>query len=88
VLHRIDRALPVRLDDERLMATFLEYEPEHVIVNDMVFQRASGQWELKKSAYRKLRLEPQRLTARLSELGYREPHFSIERGLVTLLAQA
>lgn len=84
----IDRALPVRLDAERLMATFLEYQPEHVVVNDMVFQQASGQWELKKSAYRKLRVDPQRLTSRLGELGYREPRYSIERGLVTLLAQA
>ena len=40
------------------MTCFLEYEePNTVVVNDLVYLRGSdGQWTLKKSAYRKLRL--------------------------------
>jgi hypothetical protein len=47
-----DRMIPVRMDEERLLATFLEYEPEHVVVHDFVFDRSEGKWDF---------LTPQRL---------------------------
>lgn len=54
----LDRFLPVRSDDNRIMTCFLEYEgPDTVVVNDLVYLRnGDGQWSLRKSAYRKLRL--------------------------------
>jgi hypothetical protein len=38
------------------MATFLEYEAEHVNVHDMVFVREPSGWTMHKSAYKKVRL--------------------------------
>lgn len=54
----LDRFLPVRSDETRIMTCFLEYEgPDTVVVNDLVYVRSpGGQWALRKSAYRKLRL--------------------------------
>ena len=54
----LDRFLPVRSDENRIMTCFLEYEgPNTVIVNDLVYLRSrDGQWSLNKSSYRKLRL--------------------------------
>lgn len=83
-----DRAIPVRLDDQRLMVTFLEYEPTHVVVNDMVLERQGDNWQMRKSAYRKLRLAPSRFAQLLSDLGYRNIRQSSERGFWTTIADA
>lgn len=54
----LDRFLPVRSDETRIMTCFLEYEgPDTGVVNDLIYVRShDGQWGLNKSAYRKLRL--------------------------------
>lgn len=51
-----ERAIPVKTDDERIMATFLEYEYEYVNVHDMIFVKEASGWTMRKSAYKKLRL--------------------------------
>jgi len=55
-LHGLDRFVPVRGDNERIMTCFLEYEPDTVIVHDLIYLRQGEGWDLRKSAYRKLRL--------------------------------
>ncbi len=40
-LQGVDRAIPLRMDDERIMATFLEYEANRINVHDMVFVRGA-----------------------------------------------
>lgn len=86
-LKGVDRAIPVRLDSDRLLTTFLEYDPEHVTVNDLLFLRTGGGWELRKSAYRKLRLSPAKFTGLLSDLGFAHVRQSTERGFTTTFAE-
>lgn len=38
------------------MTCFLEYEPQTVLVHDLIYVRQGKKWELRKSCYRKLRL--------------------------------
>ena len=84
----IDRALPVKLDEDRLMATFLEYETQHVVVNDLLFTRDNGVWSMQKSAYRKLRLSPQIVTAQLNKSGFSTIRcLPGERGFVHVIAK-
>lgn len=83
----IDRAIPVRLDDNRLMATFLEYEPEHVVVNDMIFTRDNGPWTMHKSSYRKLRLPVAKVATLLKTIGFKSVDQSTERGFTTIVAR-
>ena len=52
----LDRFLPIRSDSERIMMCFLEYEPDTVVVHDLIHIRHGEGWELRKSCYRKLRL--------------------------------
>ena len=87
-LKGIDRAIPVRLDDERLMSTFLEFEIDHVVVNDMIFVREDDKWTMRKSAYRKLRLAPQRAVDMLKRLRFGSIQQSINRGFSTITAIA
>lgn len=67
----VDRFIPVRSDDERVMTCFLEYEEEdRVIVTDLIYQRQVDGWKLLKSAYRKLRLSPAWVRAELEVRGF------------------
>ena len=65
----LDRIIPVRSDDSRIMTTFLEYEEEHVNVHDMIYVREGVRWVLHKSVYRKLRLSAGRRSNCSSKLG-------------------
>jgi hypothetical protein len=52
----VDRAIPGRLDEDKIMITFLEYEPLHLSVHDVVFLEYAGGWSTQESAYKKLRV--------------------------------
>jgi len=70
-LFGLDRFIPVRSDNRRVMTCFLEYEtPETVVVHDLVNLRdGDGNWTLHKSSYRKLRLPAKWVMAELSASG-------------------
>ena len=82
----IDRAIPVRLDDTSLMATFLEYTDRHVNVHDMAFDRLHGEWKMAKSSYRKLRLSGDEIASMLTDIGFGDIQKSVERGFVLISA--
>lgn len=82
-----DRAIPVRLDDERIMATFLEYEEERVNVHDMVFEKGEDGWQMRKSAYPKLRLGVEAVLDLLRGNGFRIVERGEERGFATIVAR-
>jgi len=66
----LDRFLPVHADADRIMMCMLEYEPETVVVNDLVYVREATGWSLRKSSYRKLRLRPADLADEMTSLGF------------------
>ncbi len=86
-LKGIDRAIPVRLDEHQLMSTFLEFEPEHVVVNDMMFVQQDGRWTMSKSCYRKLRLAPAVVIEHLERIGFHSIELKSERGFCTIVAR-
>jgi len=65
-----DRFIPVRSEEERIMLCALLYEPEHVVVNDLVYIRSQGEWTLHKSSYRKYRIDPSWLVGELRTIGF------------------
>jgi hypothetical protein len=67
----LDRFIPVRSDDRRVMTCFLEYETaETVVVHDLINLRDDdGNWTLHKSSYKKLRLPAEWVIAELSAAG-------------------
>jgi SAM-dependent methyltransferase len=67
----VDRFLPVRGDDRRIMTCFLEYESaDAVVVSDLVHVRGENGWTLEKSSYRKLRLSQQWVADALTKAGF------------------
>jgi len=45
----LDRFLPIRADSDRIMTCVLEFETDHVVINDLIYVREGGGWSLHKS---------------------------------------
>lgn len=80
--------IPVRREAERVFTCALDFEPERVLVTDILHEWRDGRWIERRSSYPKLRLAPARVRARLAELGFVLEHDTSAGGLVTLLAAA
>jgi SAM-dependent methyltransferase len=84
----LDRFLPVRSDNEKIMTCFLEYESEeHVVVNDVVHLRAQQGWSMEKSSYLKLRLPAAWVVEALRNVGFRLRSQGMAGRLVLIVAQ-
>jgi SAM-dependent methyltransferase len=64
------RFIPVKSDADRILTCFLEYAADHVDVHDMLHESDGEAWRLRVSTYRKLRLDPQWISASLSDRGF------------------
>lgn len=83
-----DRVIPVRMEDDRIMVTFLEYEADHVNVHDTLFERGTQGWEAKTSAYRKLRIGTEEVAGFLERAGFRVVSRGEDGGFVRIVARA
>src|SRR5260370_27929100 len=66
----LDLFIPIRGYNHGIMMCFLEYEPETVIVHDLIYVRQGDGWDLRKSSYRKLRLSLLWLCTQLEPQGF------------------
>jgi len=80
------RFIPVRSDETRILTCFLEYEPEVVLVHDILHQRTQEGWQTRVSHYRKLRLLPEQLIASLESHGFNVRREVGMKGMVRLVA--
>lgn len=85
-LESLDRFIPVRNDDHTIFTCFLEYEPEHVKVHDLVYERVDSSWNLKKSFYRKCRVPFAWIKEILTAEGFHLHLATLDNGLITIIA--
>jgi len=76
----------VRADADRIMTCFLEYGDHHVTVHDLLHEHEDGRWRQTVSSYPKLRLAPEWVTSKLSELGLRVKRSVTPSGMVRIVA--
>lgn len=69
-LQGLQRFIPVRSDDSRIFTCFLEYADDRVQVHDIIHERTGSVWDMKVSAYWKLRLDPAWVKQRLEDHGF------------------
>ena len=69
-LSGLDRFIPVQSDADRIMVCVLDYEPDKVVVQDLIHTRDANGWTLHKSSYRKLRVAPKDVAGQLRILGF------------------
>jgi len=82
------RFVAVKNDADRILTCFLEYEESHVNVHDLVHERDGSAWRQRVSAYRKLRLSPDRVAAALERAGFQVRPQAGLSGMVRLVAEA
>jgi hypothetical protein len=86
-LKKLDRFIPVRSDSKNIFTCFLEYEKDHVRVNDIIYERTGNQWVMKKSYFRKLRISPQWMNESLQKTGFTIEKHAIVNGMETIIAR-
>lgn len=80
------RFIPVRSDERQILTCFLEYQKSTVMVHDILHVRGEHGWEMKVSAYPKLRLDPNWAEAFCRCLGLNTRLGKGPRGMVRLIA--
>jgi len=65
-----ERFIPVKSDADRILTCFLEYEPDHINVHDLLHERIASAWQQRVSTYRKLRLSPEWVSEGLRARGF------------------
>jgi SAM-dependent methyltransferase len=84
-LRDLDRVIPLGAWDDLVMTCFLEYAASTVKVHDLVWVRQPDGWRFRKGVYRKLRLAPARVTARLTAAGFAVERHDAPGGMVALV---
>ena len=85
-LEGINRFIPVKNDSENIFTCILEYEKDHVIVNDMIYKKIKGDWKMDASSYTKLRIHPDWVRKELMKSGFSINLCEIEKGWITVIA--
>jgi SAM-dependent methyltransferase len=80
------RFIPVRSDSDRILTCFLEAANDRINVHDVIHERDQGQWTLKVSSYRKLRLAPAVVETVLKQHGLKVRVEAGPRGMVRIVA--
>lgn len=83
----LDRFIPVRSDDDMILTCFLDYEPDAVLVHDLVYRRHECKWSFSRSCYRKLRLAPNWIVDQLIHNGFAIEKLEDDRGMITVIAR-
>ena len=84
-LRDLERVIPLGAWDDLVMTCFLEYEASTVKVHDLIWVRQPDGWRFRKGVYRKLRLAPARVTARLAAAGFAVERHEAPAGMVALV---
>ncbi|MCG8695631.1 MAG: class I SAM-dependent methyltransferase [Minwuiales bacterium] len=82
----LDRFIPVRSTDERIMTCFLEDRGDTVLVHDLIHERGPDGWQLEKSAYPKLKLSPGWVREQLKAAGFSPGFERTVRGMTVMAA--
>lgn len=83
----VQRFIPVKSDENRILTCILEYHPEMVTVTDLLQEKSKEGWQQKVSSYQKVRISPQQVLEVLESNGaFVVFNDSIDR-MQTLIAQ-
>lgn len=83
----IDRIIPVKSDETKILTCILDYEDEFVNTTDLLHERTNGVWKQKVSSYKKVRLVTTEIVDYLEANGMTIKFNQIVNGLTTIIAK-
>lgn len=81
----LDRFIQVKSDDNRILTCFLENDCEAVKVFDLLQEKIDGKWELKKSFYRKIKINSEWLLTEMRKIGFSIELHKLPSGMDVIL---
>lgn len=85
-LEGIERFIPVKSDENKILTCVLDYEDDYVNVTDLLYEKTEGKWNTKVSSYRKVRLLTNDVIKQLENLGMRMDTCDVINRLITIIA--
>jgi len=85
-LKGVNRFIPVQSNEDRILTCFLEYEPDHINVYDIIHEKTEMGWKMTASNYKKLRIDVEWVKEKLQELGFHSSFYELRNGFITLVA--
>lgn len=80
------RFIPVKSDENRILTCFLEYEPSHIKVTDLLHEKTTNGWIQEASAYHKVRIAPTEVEEILRKNQLKIHFKNVEKGFYTVIA--
>lgn len=85
-LKGVDRFIPVKSDDTKIMTCMLEFEDDFVNVTDLLHEKTDDVWKQRVSAYKKVRLDTNDVVEQLELSGMTIKFNRIVNRLTTIIA--
>lgn len=82
----LDRFIPVKSDDTKILTCILDYEDEFVNVTDLLYEKTNAVWIQKVSTYKKVRLFTSEVVEQLEANGMTIKFNQIVNRLTTIIA--
>jgi 2-polyprenyl-3-methyl-5-hydroxy-6-metoxy-1,4-benzoquinol methylase len=83
----LNRFIPVKSDENRILTCFLEYFDNYVIVNDLLHEKENGKWIQKVSSYKKIRISENEIIQSLIKSNFQIVSSEIINRMVYLIAK-
>lgn len=69
-INGVNRFIPVKSDENRILTCILEYFEDYVNVTDLLYERKDEIWEQKVSSYQKTRISEELIKQQLTAIGF------------------
>jgi SAM-dependent methyltransferase len=79
--------IPVERGEDRIFLCKLEYHPDTLTVQDILYSRKRGVWERTTGKYEKIRIAPEIIIRMLNDAGFSIEYSSVENGIITVIAR-
>jgi hypothetical protein len=70
-LEGVNRFIPVKSDENRIITCILDYSEDFVAVTDLLHERVNSSWQQKVSSYQKVRLRTPKFVDDLKDVGFK-----------------
>jgi 2-polyprenyl-3-methyl-5-hydroxy-6-metoxy-1,4-benzoquinol methylase len=80
------RFIPVKSDEHRILTCFLDYQPTHVRVTDILYEKNEKGWRQKIGSYNKFRISDSEVEEILESNGMQIHFNETDGGVVTIIA--
>ena len=85
-LEGIQRFIPVKSDENRILTCVLDYLADSVVVTDLLYERIGGVWRQSVSSYQKIRVNRDTFVSTLERVGFAIEMNALANRLITVIA--